>query len=98
MWSAILNNGLKVDESSQAWSGVKKDIKTLSCSFKGLEVILPPLNGKIREFVQWKSASASLSGGPIEVESQTVGIVLNDDTKILLKFNLKSNKIDVIVE
>ena len=98
MWKATLKDNSEVDESNQAWSGVKKDIKTLSYDFKGTEVILPPINGKIKEFVQYKSASASLSGGSIEVDSQTVGFVLDNGTKVMLKFHFNGNKIDIIVE
>ena len=98
MWSAILNNGLKVDESSRVWSGIKKDIKALSYSFGGVEVVLPPLDDKTKEYLQFKSASAPLSGGEISIESQTVGFRLDNGTKVLLKFNFKNNKTEIIVE
>jgi hypothetical protein len=48
--------------------------------------------------LQFKSASASLSGGAIDVESQTVGVVLKDGTKISVKFSMKEKKINVNVD
>jgi len=98
MWKAILNSGEKVNETTHRFSKIKNDISSLSFDYSGSEVILPPLNGKFKEFLQFKSGSASLSGGEISVDSQTIGAVLQDDTKILLKFSMKENKIEMIVE
>ena len=98
MWTATLKNSTQATEMTHKWSEIKRDIETLSYVYNGIEINLPSLNGKIKEFIQYKSASASLSGGEIQVESQTVGVVLENDIKILLKFYMKENKIKMIVE
>jgi len=98
MWKAILKNNTQATEISHKWSDIKKDIETLSYDYNGVEVNLPALNGKIKEYLQFKSASASLSGGAIDVESQTVGVILKDGTKISVKFSMKEKKINVVVE
>jgi len=93
MWEAILKNGLKVSEMTSKWSDVKGAIERLSYIYNGTRLDLPPST----EFIQYKSASASLFGGNIEIESQTIGFILNGK-KILFRFYFKINKIDTIVE
>ena len=93
MWTAKLKNGQIVSETTHKWSEVKERIDRLSYIYNGTTVNLPPSS----EYIQIKSASASLTGGEIEVESQTVGFKVGDK-KILLRFNFKDNKIETIIE
>ena len=93
MWEATLNDGRQVSEKRHRWSDVKQNIKTLTYNYNGICFTFPPSN----EYIQYKTASASLAGGEAEIESQTIGIVI-DAVKILTRFNLKENKIDVIAD
>jgi len=98
MWTAKLKNGQIATETGSKWVDIKGDIETLSFDYNDTKIDLPPINGKIKGFVQYKSGSASLLGGPIEIESQTIGVILDNGTKLLLRFHFKNNKIETIVE
>jgi hypothetical protein len=93
MWIAILKDGSEVTEKTHKWSQIKDGINRLSYIYNGTRLDLPPST----EFIQYKSASASLFGGNIEIESQTIGFILNGK-KILFRFYFKINKIETIVE
>jgi len=94
MWSATLTNGQTATELTHKWSDIKGDILALSYDYRGVVINLPPAKG----FIQYKSASASLLGGNVDIESQTIGFILENGTKILLRFHFKENKIETIIE
>jgi len=98
MWIARLKNGLEATEMTHMWKDVKNDISTLSYVYNGTKIDLPPLNGRIKGYIQYKSGSASLLGGVVDVDSQTVGFILENGVKVLLRFYLKTNKIETIIE
>lgn len=93
MWEAVLKDGSIVAESTHKWTQIKNDIESLSFDYNGTTVNLPPSN----EFIQYKSASASLMGGKAEIESQTVGFKVGEN-KVLLRFDFKSKKVNILVE
>lgn len=93
MWEATLKNGTKASEMTHKWREIKNDIDTLICHYNGTVLIFPPSD----EYIQYKTASASLMGGQVDVESQTIGYVLNGK-KTLFRFDFKSKKVNIIVE
>lgn len=93
MWEATLKNGTKASETTHKWSEIKKDIDTLIYRYDGTEYVFPPSD----EYIQYKTASAPLTGGKAEIESQTVGCVLNNK-KIMLRFDFKNKKVNISVE
>jgi hypothetical protein len=93
MWKAILKGGKIVSEGNQKWSDVKNSIDRLFFEHNDFVFEFP----KSDQYIQYKTASASLSGGESELESQTIGCVV-ENKKFLIKFNVKNNIIQVLVE
>jgi hypothetical protein len=93
MWEARLKDGSLASEEMDCWSNVKHNIDALRYWYNDVVFHFP----KGEEYIQFKTASASLSGGEAETESQTIGVISNNQ-KTLTRFWLKQKRVDMFVE
>jgi hypothetical protein len=91
-WEAITKNGDDVTEDDLNWELVKDKVNSLSLNNNGQIVTLPDN----MEYIQGKSACASLGGGKVEVLSRYIGIRLGNNI-VKVRVNEKTNDISIEV-
>lgn len=81
-----------VSECNTSWDGVSKILKSLSFDNNGQVIELPDN----MQYIQGKTASASLSGGKATIISRYIGFVLGNNI-VKIRVDEKSNNIKVEV-
>jgi len=96
MWKAILDDGTVVLESDGTpWGTIKRRVKRLGYIHKGTEIMLP--EGET-EYLRANSASTSIHGGDVTIESKWVGFRTSDNKVFKLRFNEMTGNVSVEVE
>ena len=95
MWKAVLNDGSEVSEITAQWPDIKDRIASLSMLWQGAEYSLP--SGQ-KEYEHFKSGSCSIGGGPVTIESRTVGCRLDNGTMVRLRFKEDGSSVSVETE
>jgi hypothetical protein len=93
MWKAKLKDGKEVNENNCKWPDIKNEVKELSLVINNKTITLP---NNMEQYHQSKSASASLGGNNIEIESRNIGFSLGNKV-IAVKVNEKTNNISIEV-
>ena len=91
-WEAITKSNDEVTEDDINWDLVKNKVNSLSLYNNGQRIHLP----ENLEYVQGKSACASLGGGKVEILSRYIGFYLGNNI-IKVRVNEKTNDISIEV-
>jgi len=92
-WEATAENGDFVTEEDLNWELVKNKVKSLALNNNGQMIKLPDNC----EYIQGKTASATIGSNKIDVESRFVGIILGNKT-IKIRVDEKTNDIQIEIE
>jgi hypothetical protein len=91
MWKAKLKNQKEVSELNTKWDDVKSDVVELLLITNDNKIVYLPKN---LEYTQFKSASCSMGGNDIQIESRTIGFKMGDKT-VNIRVNEKNGNINV---
>jgi len=94
MWNAKTRNGQEINEKNSQWSTISKDVCELSLINKNNQTISLPSN--MPEYIQFKSASANMVGGNVEIESRVIGFTFNNMI-VCVRLDEKTNNISIEV-
>ena len=92
-WEATAENGDFVTEEDLNWELVKNKVKSLALNNNGQMIKLPDNC----EYIQGKTASATIGSNKIDVESRFVGVIKNN-LKIIVRVDEKTNNIIIEIE
>lgn len=92
-WEATAENGDFVTEDDLNWELVKNKVKSLALNNNGQMIKLPDNC----EYIQGKTASATIGSNKIDVESRFVGVIKNN-LKIIVRVDEKTNNIIIEIE
>lgn len=96
MWRAVLDDNSVVSEDSGVkWSDIKNRVSGLSFLFNGVTYTLPPSQ---KRYLRADSASASLIGGKVTIESRWIGYETHLGSVIKLRFHLASGHVSMETE
>jgi len=91
-WFGQTKDNQQAQEFTIGWNDVKDEMVSLGLN-NNRQIIELPMN---MEYVQGKTASASLSGGPSTVESRFIGFILGNNI-VRIRVNEKTNNIKIEV-
>lgn len=91
-WESISNTGEIIKEEDINWNLVKDKVQSLSLNNNGQIITLP----NNEEYIQGKTASATIGSNKVEIESRYIGIV-KDGIKIIIRVDEKTNNISLEV-
>ena len=91
MWKARLKNGTEISELNSKWDDVKNDVVELLLITNDNKIIYLPKN---LEYTQFKSASCSMGGNDMQIESRVVGFKMGDKM-VNIRVNEKNGNINV---
>ena len=91
-WFGQTKDNEQAQEFTMGWDSIKNDLVSLGLN-NNRQIIELPMN---MEYVQGKTASAPLSGGPATIESRFVGFIKNN-IKIIVRVDEKTNNIKIEV-
>jgi hypothetical protein len=89
-WESISNIGESIKEEDINWELVKDKVQSLSLNNDGQIISLP----NNEEYIQGKTASATIGSNKIEIESRYIGIIKNG-IKIIIRVDEKTNNISL---
>jgi len=92
-WEAIDDHGNPVNEDEINWDLVKDRVSQLSLRVGEQTITLP----KDMDYIQGKSASASLGSSQITVESRYIGLRIRNNI-VKIRVDEKTNNISIEVE
>jgi hypothetical protein len=93
MWKAKTKDGKEVSELNTAWGDIKDNISELLLLTEKNQVICLPKN---LDYIQYKTASANLGGGSVQVESRTIGFKVGDKTvKVIVDEKTQNIRIEL---
>jgi len=91
MWKARLKNSQEISELNSKWDDVKNDVVELLLITNDNKIIYLPKN---LEYTQFKTASISMGGNDMQIESRVIGFKLGDKT-VNIRVNEKTGNITV---
>jgi len=94
-WTATLRDGKTVTEQTSRWRDIKDSIGELRFIYHGVTYAFP---AGMPEYVQGKTASASLAGGDIKIESHWVGFRSPTGQVIKLRFYEGQDRVELKTE
>lgn len=95
MWKIRTKKGKLISENDAKWSEIKDDIDTMAMTTKdGKYIFLPP---HMEKYIQFKSASANMDGGNVQLESRVIGFKLGNNT-IRVRLDEETGNISIEVE
>ena len=91
MWKAKLKDGTEISELNSKWEDIKNNIIELLLITNDNKVVYLPKN---LEYTQFKTASISMGGNDMQIESRVVGFKMGDKT-VNIRVNEKNGNINV---
>lgn len=95
IWKARLKDGREISELNSKWEDVKDNIVDLLMITNSNQIISLPKN--MDSYIQFKTASAEMSNGNIEIESRVIGYIQRNNI-VKIRVNEKTNNISVEIK
>jgi hypothetical protein len=95
MWKARLKNGTEISELNSKWDDVKNDVVELLLITNDNKIVYLPKN--MESYNQFKSASCSMGGNDMQIESRVIGFKLGNKM-VNIRVNEKNGNINVEIE
>jgi len=95
MWKAKLNDGREVSELNSKWEDIKGNVTELLLITNDNRIVYLPKN--MKEYTQFKSASAEFGGKGMQIESRVIGFVLGNNM-VKIRVDEKTNNIKIEVD
>ena len=92
MWKARLKNGTDASELNSKWDDVKNDVVELLLITNDNKIIYLPKN--MIGYTQFKTASVSIGGNDMQIESRVVGFKLGEKA-VNIRVNEKTGNINI---
>jgi hypothetical protein len=95
MWKAKTKDGQEVSELNKGWSEIEDNVAELLLITKQNQIIYLPKN--MGKYVQFKTGSADIGSGHVQIEGRTIGFKLGNNI-VLLRIDEKTNNIRVEIQ